>query len=50
MARWMFDNVMTLPLFGEPTIWPLGPDIDPWDLQALNSEWLSNTEFAPHRQ
>ena len=50
MARFIFDNVMTLPLFGEPTIWPLGPDIGPWDLQLLNDTWLTNTEYAPHRQ
>ena len=46
----MFDNVMTLPLFEEPNIWPLGPEIDEWDLMGFTVDWLNNLEFTPHRQ
>ena len=50
MARFIFDNVIMLPLFLEPNIWPLGPEIDEWELLGLTTEWLNNTEYAPHRQ
>ena len=50
IARWLFDNVLDIPLFVEPTLWPLGPEIDEWELMGNTSTWLNNTEYTPHRQ
>ena len=50
MARWLFDNAMTLPLYDENAVWPLGPEVDPWEMMAGSLTWLSNWEFVPHRR
>ena len=50
MARWLFDNVMVIPVFGENIVWPLGPRIDVWDPLGGNKNWLSNWEDVPHRK
>ena len=49
-AKWIFDNVMHLSAFQVNSTWPLGPELDPWEVQGLKRDWLSNWEFAPHRQ
>ena len=50
ITKWMFDNVMTIPLYDENSVFPLGPEIDPWEQQAGGLTWLSNWEFVPHRK
>ena len=50
MARWIFDEVMLLMVYGENIVWPLGAKVDPWEPLAGNRNWLSNWEYAPHRQ
>ena len=49
-ARWIFDEVMVVPLFGQNVVWPLGPDIDAWDPMGGRKDWLSNWDHVPHRQ
>ena len=49
-ARWIFDEVMVIPLFGQNVVWPLGPDIDAWDPMGGRKDWLSNWDYVPHRQ
>ena len=50
ITKWMFDHVMTIPLYDENAVFPLGPEIDPWEQQSGGLTWLSNWEFVPHRE
>ena len=50
ISKWMFDHVMTIPLYDENSVFPLGPEIDPWEQQAGGLTWLSNWEFVPKRK
>ena len=50
MARFMFANVMTIPVYQENSVWPLGPGIDEWSVQPRVYDWLSNWEDVPHRR
>ena len=48
IAKWVFDNVMIIPLYTASTVWPIGPKIDRWELLGLHKDVLSNWEFVPH--
>ena len=48
--KWIYDNVMNLPLFERLASWPLGPKLDPWPVQVVANALLGNWEFANHRQ
>ena len=50
MAKWMFDNVAQIVLYEENSVWPIGPNIDEWEVMAGNVSWLSNWEDVPHRK
>ena len=50
ISKWMFDNVMTIPLYDENAVFPLGPEIDEWEQQAGGLTWLSNWDAVPHRK
>ena len=50
ITKWMFEHVMTIPLYDENSVFPLGPEIDEWEQQAGGLTWLSNWEFVPHRK
>ncbi len=49
-SKWIYDNVMTLPLYERYDIWPLGPRIDPWPLPTLGNSFIGNYEYVKHRQ
>ena len=42
MARWAFDNVMTIEIYGQNVVWPLGKRIDKWEPLGGGKDWLSN--------
>ena len=50
MATWMFDNVAQIVLYEENSVWPVGPNIDEWEVMAGGVSWLSNWEDVPHRK
>ena len=50
IAKWLFHNAMTITLYQEATVWPLGPRIDGWGMAASQAEFGSNWEKVPHRQ
>ena len=50
IGKWLFDNAMTISLYQEATVWPLGPEIDEWGMAASAAEFGSNWEKVPHRQ
>ena len=49
-ARWIFDEVMVIPMFGQNVVWPVGPNIDAWEPMGGRKDWLSNWEYVRHRQ
>ncbi len=49
-ARWIVDQVMVIPLFGQNMVWPVGPEIDVWEPMGGRKDWLSNWDYVPHRQ
>ena len=50
LGRWMFNNAMVISLYQEATNWPLGPEIDGWEMSASQLEFGNNWEKVPHRQ
>ena len=50
MARFIFDNVMSIPLYTENAVWPVGPNLGTWEPLPRVYAWLSNWEEAPHRK
>ena len=50
MATWMFENVAQIVLYEENSVWPIGPNIDEWEVMAGGVSWLSNWEDVPHRE
>ena len=49
LARFVFDNVMSIPLYTENAVWPVGPNLGTWQPLPRVYAWLSNWEEAPHR-
>ena len=49
IARWLFDQELAIPLFGENMVWPLSPKLGQWEVGAGTIDWLGNWEDAPHR-
>jgi peptide/nickel transport system substrate-binding protein len=49
MTRFIFDNVMSIPVYTQNEVWPLGPNIGRWDPLPRVYAWLSNWEDVPHR-
>ena len=49
-AKWIFENVVHLPLVEGNFIYPLGPKIDVWPLQCCFYGHLNNLEYVPHRK
>ena len=49
IAKWLHDNIVTIPLYEESATWPLGPEIGKWGVSPLHLEWLNNWEDVPHR-
>ncbi len=52
IGQFMWDNVMSIGLYTQNNVYPLGPDLDPWDenLEKGDTRRLSGLEWAPHRQ
>ena len=49
IARWLFDQELAIPLFGENMVWPLSARLGHWEVGAGTIDWLGNWEDAPHR-
>ena len=52
MAQWMRDNALGIGIYGNNSVFPLGPKLDPWegDLSMGYPERISGLEFAIHRR
>ena len=49
IARWLFDQELSTPLFGENLVWPLAAKLGRWEVGVGNIDWLGDWENAPHR-
>lgn len=49
IAKWLHNNIVTIPLYEENASWPLGPEISEWEVSPLHIEWLNNWEYVNHR-
>ena len=49
MGAFVFENVLSIPLYTQNAQWPIGPRIDKWDPLPRVYDWLSNWEEVPHR-
>ena len=49
IAKWLHNNIVTIPLYEESATWPLGPEIGKWGVSPLHIEWLNNWEYVTHR-
>ena len=50
VAQWVFDNVVILPMYKVNWIFPLGPNVDTWDMACCDARVLFDLEYAPHRR
>ena len=48
-AKFLFDEVLTIPTVSVFHIWPLGPEIDEWEWTFPVVRVPSNLEYIPHR-
>ena len=46
IAKWLHNNIGTIPLYEENVTWPLGPELTEWQVSPLHIEWLNNWEYA----
>ena len=50
IARFIYDNVLAMPLYAENSVWPLGPEVDSWQAAPAELDWLSYWEYARVRR
>ena len=50
MAAWLHEHALTIVTYEANQVFPVGPEIDPWQPMAGTLDWLSNFEYVPHRQ
>ena len=50
IARWLFDQELAIPLYGENMVWPLSTKLGRWEVGSGTIDWLGDWEQAPHRQ
>ena len=50
LAEFIYDNVLSMPLYAENAVWPLGPEVDSWQAAPAELDWLSYWEYARVRR
>ena len=50
LARFIYDNVLSMPLYAENAVWPLGPEVDSWQASPAELDWLSYWDHPRRRQ
>ena len=50
MAKFLFDHAVIIPTASVFQVWPVGPNIDEWELVCCVTRVPSNVEYIPHRQ
>ena len=50
LAQFIYDNVLSMPLYAENAVWPLGPEVDSWQASPAELDWLSYWDHPRRRQ
>ena len=50
LAKFLFDHAIIIPTVSVFQVWPVGPEIDEWELVCCVTRVPSNLEYIPHRQ
>jgi peptide/nickel transport system substrate-binding protein len=49
VAKWILDNAVHFPIASINVVWPVGPEIDLWNMGCCARDIASNLEYVPHR-
>jgi ABC-type transport system substrate-binding protein len=50
LAKFIYENVLSMPLYAENAVWPLGPEVDSWQAAPAELDWLSYWDMPPRRK
>ena len=50
LAKFIYENVLSMPLYAENAVWPLSSEVDSWDAAPAELDWLSYWEMPRRRQ
>jgi peptide/nickel transport system substrate-binding protein len=50
LSKFMFEQSVTIPIMNVAVVWPLGPQIEPWDFWCCAALIPSRLEYVPHSQ
>ena len=46
LAEFIFENVLSMPLYAENAVWPLSGEVGSWQVAPAELDWLSYWEYA----
>ncbi|MFQ6026476.1 MAG: ABC transporter substrate-binding protein [Dehalococcoidia bacterium] len=49
IAKWILHNAVHFPVASINVVWPVGPEIDVWNMGCCARDIASNLEWVPHR-
>ena len=49
VAKWILDNSVHFPVAAINVVWPIGSEIDLWNMGCCARDIASNLEYVPHR-
>ena len=49
LAKFIFDQVFSLPLYAENAVWPLSGRVGPWEAAPAELDWLSYWDTPPRK-
>ena len=50
LAEFIYENVLSMPLYAENAVWPLGSEVDSWQAAPAELDWLSYWDMPRRRQ
>jgi ABC-type transport system substrate-binding protein len=50
LAKFIYENVLSMPLYAENAVWPLGAEVDSWQASPAELDWLSYWDMPRRRQ
>jgi ABC-type transport system substrate-binding protein len=50
LAKFIYENVLSMPLYAENAVWPLGAEVDSWQASPAELDWLSYWDMPRRRR
>ena len=50
LAKFIFENVLSMPLYAENAVWPLSGKVDSWQVAPAELDWLSYWDMPRRKQ